>query len=95
MGTDFTRITACGECCDSCEHFLSKACKGCIATGGERVWQGRKSVCEICTCCKEHKVSFCGACSEFPCEWLTKKIGEWNPKGIENLQKLREEYLNK
>ena len=85
-------ITACGGCCNDCEYFAKKECLGCNATGGERVWQGKKSICEICTCCKEHNVTYCGACSEFPCDWITKKIGEWDPNGIDKLKKLKEYF---
>lgn len=89
--TDFSRITACGGCCDDCEFFIKEQCKGCIATGGERMFEGRKSTCEICACCREHQVSFCGICKEFPCDWIVKKI-DWDKDGIEKLRRLGEEY---
>ncbi len=91
MKTDFSKITPCGGCCDDCDFYKNKDCIGCIKTGGNRVWQGRKSVCEICVCCKEHNVSFCGLCKEFPCDFIVKKI-DWDKNGIENLTKLKEEY---
>ncbi len=92
MATDFTKITPCGGCCEDCDFYKSGACKGCIAAGGERTWEGRRSVCEICTCCNEHNVSFCGICREFPCDWIVKKI-DWDKDAIEKLKKLRDEYL--
>lgn len=92
MKVDFSKVTFCGGCCDDCSFKISGECQGCVATGGERVWQGRKSTCEISSCCKAHNVSFCGICTEFPCNWLAEKIGEWDKDGIEKLKRLKSEY---
>lgn len=93
--TDFSKITACGGNCETCQFYQKGDCRGCIETGGERVFEGRKSVCEICACCKEKKVSFCGACPEFPCDWIDKKISEWDKEGISKLSKLRDTLFGK
>ncbi len=89
---DFSKITPCGGCCDDCEYYINKDCKGCITTGGERVFQGRRSVCEICVCCKSQNVLFCGDCDKLPCEWIIDKITEWDKDGIEKLIKLKAKY---
>ncbi|MBP1560799.1 MAG: pyridoxamine 5'-phosphate oxidase family protein [Oscillospiraceae bacterium] len=47
--------------------------------------------CNICKCCKEHSVPFCGLCGEFPCEWLCNTL-TWDKNGIEQLKMLAEEY---
>lgn len=87
----FDSITPCGECCDDCQHKLSGDCKGCRETDGKciKMWSNG---CEIYKCCLNHKVHFCGLCEEFPCQWLTAKICSWNPKGIDNLRNLAEQY---
>ena len=89
---DFSKVTPCGGCCSDCEHFKNSECRSCIATGGERVFRGVKSTCDIFKCCKAHNVSFCGICSEFPCQWLVNTI-TWDENGIENLRKLKDEYI--
>lgn len=89
---DFNFITPCGENCNGCEHLINKSCEGCIESQGKCIKMWSKG-CEIFKCCNVNHVSFCGLCDEFPCQWLIEKIGEWNPEGIENLRKLREEYL--
>ena len=88
---DFNKITACGGCCDDCSHFKNETCTGCINNGGScvKMWANG---CEIFKCCKEHNVPFCGLCSEFPCEWIKVKIGEWNPTGIEELLNAAVQY---
>jgi len=33
-GTDFTKITACGECCVGCKKKKEGLCQGCIESDG-------------------------------------------------------------
>jgi hypothetical protein len=88
---DFSRITACGECCDGCERKKDSTCEGCIETDGH-CWAWKESgQCLIHKCAREHNVQFCGLCDEFPCVDLTTKI-HWNPNVIEHLSKLKEAY---
>lgn len=90
--TDFSKITPCGENCDGCGYLASGECEGCRETDGNciKMWTNG---CQIYKCCKEHDVYFCGICSEFPCDWLVKKIGEWNKNGIAHLTQLKDRYL--
>ena len=89
---DFSTITACGECCIGCSKKKDGSCPGCIETDG-RVpeWAG-SGMCKIHACCKEHNARFCGSCSEFPCEKLPQMIS-WNPKIVQHLSALRDEYI--
>lgn len=91
---DFNNITPCGECCDGCQYKIEGKCKGCRQAEGKfvKMWSNG---CDIYKCCVEHKVYFCGLCKEFPCQWLIKKIGEWNSHGIENLKALAKQYKDK
>ncbi len=75
---DFTKITACGECCEGCIKRLEGSCKGCIeADGYVPEWAG-SGRCKVHACAREHDVQFCGLCPEFPCKDLTSVI-HWNP----------------
>ena len=75
---DFTKITACGECCEGCINRLEGSCKGCIeADGYVPEWAG-SGRCKVHACAREHDVQFCGLCPEFPCKDLTSVI-HWNP----------------
>ena len=88
---DFTKITACGECCTGCKKKADGFCEGCIESNGHCMeWKESKG-CPIHKCAREHNVQFCGLCNEFPCEWLPKKVS-WNPHIIEDLQNLAEAY---
>lgn len=91
MGTDFSKITPCGGDCSGCKHFTGGECEGCLANGGVCVsmWENG---CGIFKCCERHGVKFCGLCSEFPCKWITEKLGEWDSSGIEKQKRLAEEY---
>lgn len=95
--TDFSKHTPCGGCCEECDHFKTNECKGCLATGGMciHMWQKSKGICNVCKCCQEHNVSFCGLCNDFPCEWLTKWFDGWNKDGINNLARLRDKYTER
>jgi len=91
MGRDYTKITACGECCTGCKKKESGFCKGCIESDGNcKEWE-QSGGCPIYKCAKAHGVQFCGLCVGFPCEWLVGKV-TWNPHIVENLQLLADEY---
>lgn len=47
---------------------------------------------KLFSCCKEHDVSFCGLCNEFPCNWLKSWFDGWNKNGIERLINLKNKY---
>jgi len=88
---DFTKVTACGECCVDCKKKEQGLCEGCIETDGHcREW-AESGQCPIHKCAKEHGVQFCGLCPEFPCNELTKKI-HWNPNIVEHLTDLANAY---
>lgn len=89
--TDFNNITPCGGNCIGCVHYLSCECKGCRSNGGKCVsmWENG---CAIYECCNKHGVLFCGLCTEFPCEWIVSKLGEWDNDGISRQQSLANEY---
>lgn len=89
--TDFSTITACGECCVGCEKKIKGICPGCIeAEGRVPEWAG-SGICKVYACCREHNAKFCGLCEEFPCNKLPQMIS-WNPNIVEHLTKLRDEY---
>ena len=91
--TDFTTITACGECCVGCSKKIEGSCPGCIeADGCVPEWSG-SGRCKVHACAREHGVQFCGLCKEFHCEKLPAMIS-WNPNIINHLTTLRDEYLN-
>lgn len=87
---DFSKLTACGGDCSDCLYYQRKNCCGCRQNGGTcvKMWQNG---CEICKCCQEHDVQFCGLCSAFPCTWLQNTL-TWDKNGIERLEILAEEY---
>lgn len=91
MDVDFTKLTACGGDCSGCGHFISGDCTGCRANGGKcvKMWEDG---CEICRCCREHDVPFCGLCPEFPCTFISDKLTEWDSGGIKCQEQLAEEY---
>lgn len=89
--TDFSTLTACGECCADCEKKLSGACPGCIeADGYVPEWSG-SGRCKIHACARAHGVRSCGLCVEFPCRDLTSII-TWNPNIVDHLSDLAKEY---
>lgn len=89
--TDFSKINPCGGCCDNCGYKNNRECKGCREAEGKcvKLWSDG---CAIYKCCYKHNVYFCGVCSEFPCDWIIKKVAEWDKDGIEKLKKLSVEY---
>ena len=90
--TDFTTITACGECCVGCSKKIAGDCPGCIeADGCVPEWEG-SGMCKIHACCKEHNARFCGVCAEFPCRKIPQMI-PWNQNIVRHLSDLRDEYI--
>jgi hypothetical protein len=88
---DFSKITACGECCYGCKKQEDGLCEGCIESDGHcKEWTQSKG-CPIYKCAKKHKVQFCGLCFEFPCKWLVEKV-TWNPNIVVDLTKLAKRY---
>ncbi len=87
---DFSRVTACGECCDGCAKYREKTCPGCIEAHGNVPEWRESGGCPIHKCAARHGVRFCGLCVRFPCEWLKNKI-VWNPRAIEHLAQLAED----
>ncbi|MBP5167897.1 MAG: DUF3795 domain-containing protein, partial [Oscillospiraceae bacterium] len=65
--TDFTTLTACGECCTGCPKKLDGKCPGCIETDGRVPEWAESGRCKVHACTREHHVQFCGLCAEFPC----------------------------
>jgi len=93
-GTDFTKITACGECCVGCKKKKEGLCQGCIESDGHCKEWAQSGQCPVHKCAREHGVQFCGLCIEFPCSELTKKI-HWNPNIIEHLTDLAIAYCHR
>lgn len=91
MIADFKNITACGGDCTKCEHFQNQECEVCNKNGGKCVKMWSKG-CEICRCCKEHNVLFCGLCMKFPCKWLKNTL-TWDKDGIERLKSYADKYI--
>lgn len=88
---DFSKITACGECCTGCEKKENGICQGCIESDGHcKEWE-QTGRCPVYACAKSHRVQFCGICPGFPCEELTVKI-HWRPDIIEFLSDLAKRY---
>ena len=90
--TDFTTITACGECCVGCSKKINGECPGCIEADGRVPEWAQSGMCMIHACCKEHNARFCGLCREFPCDKLPQMIS-WNPEIVKHLSTLRDAYI--
>ena len=90
---DFSKITACGECCVGCIKKENGICNGCIETDGKcKEWE-QSNGCPIHKCSREHNVQFCGLCNEFPCKWLIEKV-TWNKNIVEHLTNLKNIYFD-
>ena len=63
--TDFSTITACGECCVVCSKKIDGLCPGCIEADGRVPEWAQSGMCKVHACCKEHNARFCGLCSVF------------------------------
>lgn len=92
--TDFTTITACGECCVGCTKKIEGSCPGCIEADGRVPEWAESGRCKVHACAREHGVQFCGLCREFPCEKLPAMIS-WNANIIDHLTALRDEYMRR
>ena len=90
--TDFSTLTACGECCVGCSKKLNGSCPGCIEADGRVPEWAESGRCKIHACARDHGVQFCGLCELFPCEKLPAMI-PWNADIIDHLSALRDEYL--
>lgn len=89
--TNFSAITACGECCLGCSKKLEEKCPGCIEADGRVPEWAESGRCKVHACARDHHVQFCGLCSEFPCAKLPSLIS-WNPDIVEQMAALRNEY---
>jgi hypothetical protein len=89
--TDFSTITACGECCIGCPKKLDGRCPGCIEADGRVPEWAESGRCKVHACARDHHVQFCGLCAEFPCAKLLSLIS-WNPDIVEKMTALRNEY---
>ena len=56
-------IAYCGVDCSVCSDYTCGKCPGCKQTD----WQ-EGDTCLPVDCCRKKQISFCGACSAFPCE---------------------------
>ena len=92
--TDFSTITACGECCTGCPKKQDGRCPSCIEADGRVPEWAESGRCRIHACTRDHGVQFCGLCAEFPCAWLKNKI-VWNPHAVEHLAELAEAWRNR
>ena len=90
--TDFSTVTACGECCTECPKKLDGRCPGCIEADGRVPEWAESGRCRVHACTREHHARFCGICPEFPCEKIPELIS-WNPDIIRKMTALRDEYL--
>ena len=89
--TDFSTITACGECCTGCPKKQDGRCPGCIEADGRVPEWAESGRCKIHACTRDHGVQFCGLCAEFPCANLPSLIS-WNPDIVEQMTALRNEH---
>ena len=89
--TDFSTITACGECCAECPEKLDGRCPGCIEADGCVPEWAESGRCKVHACAKDHHVQFCGLCAEFPCAKLPSLV-PWNADIVEQMTALRNEY---
>ncbi len=89
--TDFSLITACGECCVGCTKKKDGICPGCIEAEGKVPEWAESGICRVYACCREHDALFCGLCREFPCERLPQMI-PWNAEIVNHLSELRDVY---
>ena len=90
--TDFTTMTACGECCIGCAKKESGMCPGCIEAEGKVPEWAESGICRIYACCSEHNTRFCFLCENFPCDNLPAMM-PWKADVVDQLSELREEYL--
>ena len=88
---DFSKVTACGECCTACAKKQDGRCPGCIEAEGRVPEWADSGQCKIYACTREHQVPFCALCEEFPCEALPSLVF-WNKDVIQVMKRLKDEY---
>lgn len=88
---DFTRVTACGECCVGCKKKEEGLCQGCIESRGNCIEWTQSGGCPISKCALQHHVQFCGLCEDFPCNLLTQTV-KWKTNIVEELTSLATKY---
>jgi len=70
---DFSKITACGECCVGCKKKEFGFCKGCIESEGNcKEWE-KSGGCPIYKCAMKHNVQFCVLCLTYGCRASRKR----------------------
>lgn len=89
--TDFSGITACGECCEGCGKKEKGICPGCIEADGYVPEWAESGRCRVHACTREHNARFCGVCGEFPCGKITGLI-QWNKDIVGKMTELAERY---
>ncbi len=89
--TDFSIVTACGECCAGCRKKQDGRCPGCVEADGYVPEWADSGRCRIHACAREHGVRLCGLCAEFPCGRIPSLV-TWNPEFVVHMTALREEY---
>ena len=73
-------LAPCGVYCGACPSF-NKTCLGCPSESKTNQKRTSKWGCKIRTCCYEEKnIPFCGDCTQFPCDVLTKKLINSHPR---------------
>lgn len=88
---DFSTLTACGERCVKCQKRINGICKGCIESDGYVPEWAQSGRCKVHACTRNHNVTFCGLCSEFPCKDICNII-HWKENIIEQMKELAEKY---
>lgn len=75
------QLAPCGVFCGACPSF-EKSCLGCASLeNGPGQKRKSKWTCKVRTCCYEEKgLSFCGECSDYPCQTNQKKLMSTHPE---------------
>ena len=69
----FDVLAPCGVYCGACPAFQA-TCLGCVSDSRDQARSSKWS-CKVRDCCLTvKKESFCGLCSDFPCELIKKKL---------------------
>lgn len=84
---DFSRITACGECCDGCAKKRSGDCPGCIQADGRVPEWAQSGECRVHACARAHEARFCGVCGMFPCDRMEEMM-PWKTDVAEHMRAL-------
>ena len=89
--TDFSSVTACGECCLECPKHADGRCPGCIEADGRVPEWAESGACPIHVCAKKHNALFCGLCDVFPCDKMQSMM-HWIPDAAGRMAALRDRY---